>query len=293
MKKILITGANGQLGRALNNVYKEVEGIQLVNTISGRNPDKESVIMDITDDFQVTSVLKKYMPQVIINCAAHTGVDQCETEEEKAYQINGIGPKNLSIAANEIGAILIHISTDYVFDGESKEAYTEDSQPNPQSAYGRTKLAGEEYVTSICKNYMIIRTAWLYGEGRNFVKTMLRLSESQESIRVVADQYGTPTSAKELSRMIQYLIENNGKGMFHGTCEGSGTWAEFAQEVMRLAYKATQIIPIPTSEYPTPAKRPLYAVLENKRLKEMGEFQMKHWKEALQEYMNEIEIQDK
>lgn len=293
MKKILITGANGQLGRALNNVYKEVEGIQLVNTISGRNPDKESVIMDITDDFQVTSVLKKYMPQVIINCAAHTGVDQCETEEEKAYQINGIGPKNLSIAANEIGAILIHISTDYVFDGESKEAYTEDSQPNPQSAYGRTKLAGEEYVTSICKNYMIIRTAWLYGEGRNFVKTMLRLSESQESIRVVADQYGTPTSAKELSRMIQYLIENNGKGMFHGTCEGSGTWAEFAQEVMRLDYKATQIIPIPTSEYPTPAKRPLYAVLENKRLKEMGEFQMKHWKEALQEYMNEIEIQDK
>lgn len=287
MKRILITGANGQLGRALNNIYEGMEGVQLIRTISGKNPYKESVILDITDLEQVKSVLTEHRPHVIINCAAHTGVDLCETDEENAYKINGIGPKNLSIIANQMKATLVHISTDYVFDGKSDEAYTEESSTNPQSIYGKSKLAGESYVSTLCNDYMIIRTAWLYGDGKNFVRTMLGLSEKQEEIRVVADQKGTPTSTKELARMIQYLIMKKVNGVFHGTCEGSTTWAEFAKEIMIQCSRPTKIIPITTSEYPTLAKRPENSILENKHLKDMGEFQMKHWKDALIEYLSD------
>lgn len=293
MTTILITGANGQLGKALNDIYEGVEGIKLVNTIVGDIPYKESVIMDITDLQQVSSVLKKYIPQVIINCAAHTGVDLCETDEENAYKINAIGPKNLSLIANEIQARLIHISTDYVFDGESDVAYTEESPTNPQSVYGKTKLAGEEYVGSICEKYTIIRTAWLYGDGKNFVKTMLHLSENQETIKVVGDQFGTPTSAKELARMIQYLIKEEANGIYHGTCEGSTNWADFAKEIMLYSHKSTQIIPISTDQYPTPAKRPAFSILENKRLKELGGYKMKDWKVALSEYLDDFKNNSK
>ncbi|ROR28428.1 dTDP-4-dehydrorhamnose reductase [Mobilisporobacter senegalensis] len=289
MKKILITGANGQLGRELNRLFADhKQDIELLNTEVVSIEEKNIVAMDITDFHQTRDVIINFMPDIIINCAAHTAVDVCESDKENAYRINAVGPKNLSLAAKEISAVLVQVSTDYVFDGNSTKPYTEESGTNPQSVYGETKLEGEKFVGEICEKYFIIRTAWLYGEGKNFVKTMLRLSESQEEVRVVSDQFGTPTSAKELSKMIIYLMNTNAYGIYHGTCEGSTSWADFAKEIYEQAKKTTRVIPITTKEYPTPAKRPAYSVLENKRLKELGGFTMKDWKDALTEYMEEV-----
>ena len=284
--KILITGANGQLGRELNRLLVKEKGVTILNT--GVTPDGGNIIsMDITDFNQTLDVVLDFNPDYIINCAAFTAVNLCESEKEKAYQINGIGPKNLSIVSKEISAVLVQISTDYVFDGSSREPYTEESAVNPQSVYGKTKLAGEKFVEEICDKYFIIRTAWLYGEGSNFVNTMLNLSKTQEEVRVVLDQFGTPTSTRELAKMILYLMGTDHYGLYHGTCEGSTCWADFAKEIFRQSGKNTKVIPVTTKEYPTPAKRPAYSVLENKKLKELGGFTMKEWKDAFTEYMKE------
>lgn len=288
MKKILITGANGQLGRELNRLLADRIDVELLNTEVSSIAENNIVAMDITDLDQSREVIKDFIPDVIINCAAHTAVDLCENDKENAYKINAIGPKNLSIIAKELSATLVQISTDYVFDGCSTVPYTEEFSTNPQSVYGETKLSGENFVKDICDKYFIIRTAWLYGEGKNFVKTMLRVSETQDEVKVVSDQYGTPTSAKELAKMIVYLINTTSYGIYHGTCEGSTNWADFAKEVYKEAKKETKVIPITTKEYPTPAIRPAYSVLENKRLKELGGFAMKEWKEALTEYMKDL-----
>lgn len=288
MKKILITGANGQLGRELDKLLIKDHSVKVLKTGSNPNSQKNIVKMDITDKAQITKVIKEFIPDVIINCAAHTAVDLCESDEENAYLINGIGPKNLAQAAANVKAALFQISTDYVFDGSATTPYTEESPTNPQSIYGKTKLAGEEFVTNLCEKYFIIRTAWLYGEGNNFVKTMLRLSETQEEVRVVADQYGTPTSAKELAKMIMFLMKSNHYGIYHGTCEGRTNWAGFAEAIFHNAKKTTRVIPIASAEYKTPAKRPAYSILENKKLHELGGFHMKEWEDALLEYMNEL-----
>jgi dTDP-4-dehydrorhamnose reductase len=228
--------------------------------------------------------IQEIKPEIIINCTAHTGVDLCESEQEKAYRMNAIGPKNLAAAAAALEAKLIHISTDYVFSGEGNVPIAEDSVTSPNTVYGTTKHAGEEFVQSLCENYNIIRTAWLYGDGRNFVKTMLALAEKNSEIRVVNDQYGSPTSALELARAIAFLIDTDGQGIYHGVCEGTATWYEFAVEIFRLAGKEVKVIPITTEEYPTPAKRPKYSVLKNTRLAEAGHT-LKFWKDALKEYM--------
>lgn len=284
--KILITGANGQLGRELNRLLAKDKGVTILNT--GITPDAGNIIsMDITDFNQTLDVVLDFNPDYIINCAAFTAVNLCESEKEKAYQINGIGAKNLSIVSKEISAVLVQISTDYVFDGSSREPYTEESAVNPQSVYGKTKLAGEKFVEEICDKYFIIRTAWLYGEGSNFVNTMLDLSKTQEEVRVVSDQFGTPTSTRELAKMILYLMGTDHYGLYHGTCEGSTCWADFAKEIFRQSGKNTKVIPVTTKEYPTPAKRPAYSVLENKKLKELGGFTIKEWKDAFTEYMKE------
>ena len=259
MKKILVTGCNGQLGRAINKQYSGVDKIEIVNT--------DVADLDITDIGQTLDLVRQIKPYAIINCAAHTGVDACETECDSAYRINAVGPRNLSIAATETGAKLIHISTDYVFAGDAKTPYTEFDKPDPQGMYGKTKLAGEQFVQQFAKNYFIIRTAWLYGDGKNFVRTMLRLAETQETVRVVKDQLGSPTSAKELAKIIDQLIWTENYGVFHGTCEGVASWADFAEEIFRLAKKNTQVVRVTTEEYGNPVKRPAYSVLENYMLK--------------------------
>lgn len=277
MKKIIVTGCNGQLGRAINKEFANDSQIELVNT------DVEE--LDITNIEAVMEFVGGVKPYAIINCAAHTGVDACETDADNAYRINAIGPRNLSIAAARVDAKMIHISTDYVFEGNGIKPYTEFSPVNPQGMYGATKLAGENFVKEFAKKYFIIRTAWLYGDGKNFVKTMLRLAETNDTIKVVGDQYGTPTSTKELAKMIACLLPTENYGLFHGTCEGFCSWADFAKEIFRLSGKTTKVEAITTAEYPTPALRPAYSVLDNYMLKLTTDFSFVSWEDAIKEYL--------
>ena len=280
MKKIIVTGCNGQLGRAVNLFFKENQDISFVNTDVGE--------LDITNIDKVMELAREVQPYAIINCAAHTGVDACETEYDKAFKINAIGPRNLSIAARETGAKLMHISTDYVFDGKGTRPYVETDATNPQGAYGSTKLAGEEFVKDFAGRYFILRTAWLYGDGKNFAKTMLRLSESNDKVRVVGDQFGSPTSASELTKAINALLFTENYGLFHATCEGSCSWAEFAGEVFRLAGKSTAVEAITTEEFRAPAPRPAYSILENRMFKLTTDFMFADWHEAIAEYMKTL-----
>ena len=269
MKKILVTGCNGQLGREMNKLYGGNREITMINT--------DVADLDITDVDKTLELVRQVKPYAIINCAAHTGVDACETECDSAYRINAIGPRNLSIAASETGAKLIHISTDFVFSGDATTPYLEFDIPNPLGMYGKTKLAGEKFVEQFAEHYFIIRTAWLYGDGKNFVRTMLRLSETNDTVRVVKDQVGSPTSAKELAKIIDQLIWTENYGLFHGTCEGMASWADFAEEVFRLTKKSTKVIRVTTEEYGNPVKRPAYSVLENYMLKLTTGYQAADW----------------
>ena len=280
MKKIIVTGCNGQLGRAVNLFFKDNKDISFVNTDVGE--------LDITNIDKVMELAREVQPYAIINCAAHTGVDACETEYDKAFKINAIGPRNLSIAARETGAKLMHISTDYVFDGKGTRPYVETDATNPQGAYGSTKLAGENFVKDFAYRYFILRTAWLYGDGKNFAKTMLRLSETNEKVRVVGDQFGSPTSASELTKAINALLFTENYGMFHATCEGSCSWAEFAREVFRLAGKTTKVEAITTEEFGAPAPRPAYSILENRMFKLTTDFMFADWHDAIAEYMKTL-----
>lgn len=281
MKKILVTGCNGQLGRAINQVYAKDE-VTLINT--------DVSDLDITSVEDVIRVVEKEQPDVIINCAAHTNVNKCETDWDNAYKINAIGPRNLAIAAKKTGAKLVHVSTDYVFDGEANKPYTEFDATNPCGAYGKTKLAGEQFVREFGEKYFIVRTAWLYGDGNNFVKTMIKLGKERGEVSVVSDQYGTPTSALELARMIRVLEPTENYGVFHGTCEGSCSWAEFATEIFAKAGMDVKVNYITTDEYPTPAKRPAYSVLDKYMLRLTTNYRMADWKDAFAEYMKTLEI---
>ena len=194
--------------------------------------------------------------------------------------------KHLALAAKEIGAVLVHISTDYVFDGNGTSPYTEDEGVNPVNAYGRTKALGERAVFENMEKYFIIRTAWLYGEGKNFVKTMISLSEKNKTLRVVSDQIGSPTSANELARFIVYLIQTDKYGIWHGVCDGSTSWYEFTKEIMKLTGKEeVEVLPIKSEEYRTKAKRPYFSVLSNKKMHNETDFKIKSWEEALKEYL--------
>lgn len=276
MKRILVTGCNGQLGRAINEEYKN-DNVTLINT--------DVAELDITKVDEVLSFVEKERPDVIINCAAHTNVNACETQFDLAFLINAIGPRNLSIAASKIGAKMIHVSTDYVFDGSAIEPYTELSPVAPLGAYGKTKLAGENFVKQFSAKYFIIRTAWLYGDGKNFVKTMLTLGEERGEVGVVADQIGSPTSAKELAKMIHVLEPTENYGVFHGTCEGYCSWADFAEKIFEYAGMDVKVNRLTTDQYPTPAKRPAYSVLDNYMLRMTTDFTFAHWEDALKEYM--------
>ncbi len=287
MKKILVTGCNGQLGRAVNQEYAKDE-VEFINTdiMEGEGVTP----LDITKAEDVLALTERTRPDVIINCAAHTNVDACETQWDLAYKINAIGARNLSIAAEKTGAKLMHISTDYVFPGTSPSPLTEFDPVGPISAYGKTKLEGENFVKEFVRKHFILRTAWLYGDGKNFIKTMLRLSESHSQVTVVNDQLGSPTSAAELARMIHFLEPTENYGLFHATCEGSCSWAEFAKEIFRMAGKDTVVVPVTTEEYraanPNQASRPAYSILENYMIKLTSSFRMKDWQQALAEYMD-------
>lgn len=287
MKKIMVTGCNGQLGRAINKEYANEE-IDFINT--DVTAGEGIVSLDITDVDAVLALAEKTRPDVIINCAAHTNVDACETQWDLAYRINAIGARNLSIASAKYDIKLIHVSTDYVFPGTSPKPLTEFDPTDPISAYGKTKLEGENFVKEFAPKHFIFRTAWLYGDGKNFVKTMLKLAETHDTITVVSDQFGSPTSAAELAKMIHFLEPTENYGTYHATCEGQCSWADFAVEIFKKAGKDTAVKYVTTEEYNSPTKRPAYSVLDNYMLRLVAgdQFKMADWKAALDVYMKEI-----
>ncbi len=303
--RILLTGAAGQLGKALiRELLKKEHGFveKLLLTVNSEtswnalyNRMKEEELsdmraeiiqLDITDVYAVRTAVKNFMPDVIINSASYTAVDACESDYENARLVNEDGVRNLADIAKEINAVLVHISTDYVFDGESPVPYREEDEVGAVNLYGKTKVLGEETVKKALDRYFVIRTAWLYGEGKNFVKTMLRLSETNKELRVVSDQTGSPTSAAELARFIAYIIQTEKYGIWHAVCGGSTSWFEFAKKIMEFSGKTdVKVLPIRSEEYKTAAKRPKYSVLSTDKVNKNTDFRFKDWQEELAEYL--------
>lgn len=286
VKTILITGSNGQLGRAVTRELA-AEDCSVIRTDVAADGDIKA--LDITDVSAVTSFVDGIRPDCIINCAAYTAVDKQESDVDLSMKINAIGPRNLAIAASKVGAELVHISTDYVFAGTGDKPYTEFDVPGPRSVYGRTKLAGEKFVEQLSERYYILRTAWLYGDGHNFVKTMLKLSESRDEVSVVDDQFGNPTSAAELARIIRNLMFTENYGLFHATCEGEANWADFTEEIFRMANRTTKVKHISSAEYasmnPASATRPENSRLDNYMLRLTTDLKFADWHDALSEYL--------
>ena len=279
--KILICGSDGQLGSDCTNVLKPTHEVLPV--------DLEN--LDITDPSEVETMAQEFTPDIILNCAAYTGVDECETKKGLAWRVNAQGPRNLGITAKRHGARLIHISTDYVFGGKKEvpEPYSEEDDPSPLSCYGRTKLKGEEAIRKTIDSHMIVRTAWLYGlQGHNFLKTMLKLAlrDPGKEIKVVNDQFGSPTWSYRLALQIKALITAKGHGTYHVTSEGYCTWYELASCFLEKMAVPHSVIPCTTREYPTPAIRPINSILENGRLKRAGIDIMPHWEDDLDQFIS-------
>ena len=291
MKKILVTGCNGQLGREIQKIYAGEADFILTDVVEGEG----ICSLDITDIDAVIRLAEETKPDVIINCAAHTNVDACEKQFELAYRINSIGPRNLAIAAKRVNAKLVHISTDYVFSGDGDHPYREFDTPAPVSAYGITKLEGEKYVQQFADRYFILRTAWLYGDGKNFVKTMINLSKTHDEVSVVCDQLGTPTSALELAKMIKYLEPTENYGIYHATCEGDTNWADFTEEIFRQAGISCRVNHVTSEQYkamnPASANRPKYSIMDNFMLRQVSaDFRMADWQDALSVYLKTLDI---
>jgi len=280
--KILVTGCQGQLGRELCRQIKERNEVYKNFQVLATDVDT----LDITDAQQVKNVVERENPDVIINTAAYTKVDACETDEQTAFRVNAHGARNLAVAAYNIGAKILQVSTDYVFDGTGRTPLREYDPVNPLSVYGKSKALGEQLVMTTNPRYFIVRTAWLYGEGHNFVRTILKLAAERDELKVVNDQVGTPTSTVDLARCILDLIQTEHYGVYHGTCEGECTWYEFARRILALKGINKRVIPISTKELRLPAKRPAYSVLENFMLSMVGLDNFRKWEEALEEYLN-------
>ncbi|MBK2093302.1 dTDP-4-dehydrorhamnose reductase [Francisella philomiragia] len=288
--KILVTGSNGQLGSELKElVFNSKLEIQNYTFIFA-----DSKLLDITDHQAVKKFIVDNDIKVIINCAAYTAVDKAETDIEMADKINHLAVANMAIVAKEHGIKLVHISTDYVFDGYSYRPYLEDDQTNPQGVYGSTKLAGEQAILDINpKNSIIIRTSWVYSYyGNNFVKTMLRLGRERDSLGVIYDQVGTPTYAKDLAKTILDIvprIQNSKLEIYNYSNEGVTSWYDFAKEIMSIVKLNCQINPIETVDYPTPAKRPHYSVLNKTKIKEDFNIEIPYWKDSIYRCLRKLE----
>lgn len=275
--KIWITGVNGQLGIELQKQLKETS-----YEVIGTGRELNIAYFDVVEYYA-----QKERPNVIINCAAYTAVERCEEDIENAYMVNAIGPKNLAIIAEKVGAKLVQVSTDYVFDDSNSIPHREDDRTNPKSIYGSSKLLGEEYVKAFCRRFFIIRTAWLYGEGKNFVHTMLKLAQTNDQINVVGDQIGSPTSTKDLARTIIDLMSTEYYGTFHGTCEGACSWYDFACKIFELKSIDIRVNKITSEQFVCKVKRPHYSVLDNFMLKLYGLNHFRRWEVALEEYLSE------
>ncbi|KYC37542.1 dTDP-4-dehydrorhamnose reductase [Scytonema hofmannii PCC 7110] len=287
-QSILLIGSNGQVGTELQKILTPYG-----NTVAVARPT-----IDMTKPDTLCSIIREKKPQIIINAAAYTAVDKAESEVEVANAVNGIAPGIIAEEADKLGAFPIHISTDYVFDGNNSRPYLETDTINPLSVYGKTKLAGEEAIQKCCTNYLILRTAWVYGTfGKsNFVKTMLRLGGEREEIRVVADQIGSPTWARDIAGAIARILPQVSPeitGIYHYTNSGVTTWYDFAvtifEEAQQLGFplKVQRIVPISTSEYPTPARRPSYSVLSCAKIAKVLGTYPPHWRQSLRQMIKE------
>ncbi|WP_042462510.1 dTDP-4-dehydrorhamnose reductase [Neobacillus dielmonensis] len=277
--KVVVTGAAGQLGQ---DVVLELE--RKNHQVIGTDRDK----LDITIEADVLAFMNEVKPDVILHCAAYTNVDAAEGNEELAYLINGLGTKYLAKAAKQAGAKLLYISTDYVFDGTATEPYEVGHPTAPLGAYGRTKLAGEEFVKEQLENFYIVRTAWVFGAyGQNFVKTMLRLGKERGEVGVVHDQMGSPTYTVDLAKFMVELMETEKYGIYHATNSGICSWYDFAVEIFNQAGLHVKVNPLTTEEFPRPAARPKYSVLSKKKIDEQGLTPLRDWKEALAAYLKE------
>ena len=276
--KILITGSKGQLGLELTKQLEKEKKYEIIAT------DRDE--LNIIDINSVREFILSNKPDVVINCAAHTAVDLCETDVENAYKINAVGPRNLAIVCEKIGAKLVQVSTDYVFDGNGTRPYREDDITCPNSVYGTSKLMGENFVREFCSKYFVVRTAWLYGEGNNFVRTMLKLSETNSELNVVNDQFGSPTSTVDLAKAIIDLMNTEHYGVYHGTCEGQCSWYDFAKKIFEIKNIDIKVNPVTSEEFKRPAPRPAYSVLDNFMLKLVGLNSFRTWEKSLEEYLD-------
>jgi dTDP-4-dehydrorhamnose reductase len=287
--KILICGASGQLGSELTTILREghaslgaIPSIYYGASIVGT----DTSTLDITDKDAVDKLVNDGDFDLITNCAAITNVDGCETNEDGAYKVNAIGAQNLASAAQHTGAKFVHISTDYVFSGNIQVDRIESDTPDPQSAYGRTKLAGEQLVIEACKRAFIVRTAWLYGHtGNNFVKTMMCLARENGAIKVVDDQHGNPTYANDLAYEILKIAATDNYGIYHCTNNGVCSWFDFASAIVDIAGIPCEKTPCTTEEFPRPAKRPAYSSLRNKHLEDTIGDDMRPWRDALEDFL--------
>jgi len=278
MKKILITGAGGMLAQDMDAAF---QGSHEVISMGEHE-------LDICHADRVHETIVELRPDLVINCAAYTRVDDCETEQEKAFAVNAEGVKNIAVACRDQRSLLVHISTDYVFDGTKQKPYREADKTHPRSVYGQSKLAGENFVRTILTRYVIIRSLWLYGRGgNNFVATIKKIAQEKKELRVVNDQTGTPTYTRDLAHAIKALIRGNPQGIYHIANQGTCTWYEFARRIVELTSSPAHVIPINSDEIDRPAKRPAYSVLDCSRFIQETGMALRHWDAALQEYLQE------
>lgn len=269
--RILLTGAGGQLGLELAEILPRRDHEVVALDHQG---------LDVADARAVYSAIKEHSPQIVVNAAAYTNVDGCEEATDLAYAVNALGPRNMAQACERQGCELLHVSTNYVFDGRHGRPYETFDPPNPISAYGRTKLAGEEYVMRLTNRWSVVRTAGVYGRGHNFVRTMLRVAAERDVLKVKDDEFVSPTNARDLAGGIIQVLEAEGYGLYHLTNAGSCSWYEFTREIFRLRNVGTELVPIPGSEYPLPAARPANGVLST-----LGSPALRPWPEALADYL--------
>lgn len=277
---VLVTGSNGQLGQSLQFIAPKHANIQLVFCNSSH--------LDITNSQNCQEVFSKIKPDYCINTAAYTAVDKAESEPDKAFAINVKGVKNLAAVCKVHSTILLHVSTDFVFDGNNTTPYNELDIPNPTGVYGKTKLDGEKAIQEILDKYFIIRTSWVYSQfGNNFMKTMLRLAAERDSISVVNDQIGTPTNAIDLAEVLIKIVTEHSKlntenyGIYNFSNEGSASWYDFAKEIFKKNSATIDLKPITTAAFPTPAKRPKYSVLDKTKIKSTFNIEIKNWQDSI------------
>lgn len=279
MKRILIIGGNGQLGNCFQKIAPDFEDRFEFNFT-------DSDTLDITDKEKLSDFFYDYKPHFCINASAYTAVDLAETEPEKAFAVNAEGVANLAEACAENNTILIHISTDYVFDGETNISYSEEDFTNPQGVYGASKLKGEEYALDINPKTIIIRTSWLYSEfNKNFVKTMLNLFSTKDELGIVSDQFGQPTNANDLAETVMKIIKTEPKtyGIFHFSNESETTWFNFAEKIAEFSQSKIKLNAITTEQFPTPAKRPKRSTMSLDKIEKTYGIELKHWEKSLEE----------